>query len=97
MVMSREMRDEKEREYRIKLDDFRVLQKRKIAELKDLESRLVQKIRDDLMDLIEREGKKAGYLLIIDKGVAYYYPTTIDITDRIIQLYNEEGSKRLTE
>ena len=36
MVMSREMRDEKEREYRIKLDDFRVLQKRKIAELKSL-------------------------------------------------------------
>jgi outer membrane protein len=97
MVMSREMREEKEREYRIKIDDFRVLQKRKIAELKELENRLVQKIREDLMELIEREGKKEGYLLIIDKGVAYYYPTSIDMTDKVIQAYNEEGSKRLPE
>lgn len=97
MVMSRDMREEKEREYRIKIDDFKVLQKRRITELKELEGRLVQKIREDLMDIIAREGKKEGYLLIIDKAVAYYYPTTIDITDKIIQVYDEEGSKRISE
>jgi outer membrane protein len=88
LVMSREMREEKEREYRIKIGDFKMLQKRRITELKELENRLVNRIRDDLMKIIEETGKKEGYLLIIDKAVAYYYPTTIDITDNIIQTYN---------
>jgi outer membrane protein len=97
MVMSREMREEKEREYRIKINDFKIMQKRKISELKVLENRLVLKIREDLMDIIKKEGKKKGYLLIIDKAVAYYYPTAIDITDEIIQKYDVEGSKRISE
>ncbi|MFO7559647.1 MAG: OmpH family outer membrane protein [Desulfobacterales bacterium] len=90
LVMSREMREEKEREYRIKIDDFKMLQKRRITELKELENHLVTKIRDDLMTIIEETGKKEGYLLIIDKAVAYYYPTAIDITDKIIQTYNNQ-------
>ena len=90
LVMSREMREEKEREYRIKIDDFKMLQKRRITELKELENRLVTKIREDLMNIIEETGKKESYLLIIDKAVAYYYPTAIDITDKIIQTYNNQ-------
>ena len=96
--MSREMREEKEREYRIKIGDFKMLQKKRITELKELENRLVQRIRDDLMKIIEETGKKEGYLLIIDKAVAYYYPTAIDITDKIIQTYNNKsGSDKKSE
>jgi len=98
LVMSREMREEKEREYRIKIGDFKMLQKKRITELKELENRLVQRIRDDLIGIIEETGKKEGYLLIIDKAVAYYYPTTIDITDKIIQVYNnQKGSDKKSE
>ncbi len=52
---------------------------------------------EDLMEIIKKAGKKEGYLLIIDKAVAYYYPTAIDITDQIIRTYDQEGSKRVTE
>jgi len=90
LVMSREMREEKEREYRIKIGDFEMLRKKRITELKELEGRLVNKIREDLMEIMEETGKKEGYLLIMDKAVAYYYPTTIDITDSIIQIYNDK-------
>ncbi len=91
LVMSREMRGEKEREYRIKINDFKILQKKRFTELKELENRLVQRIRDELMGIVEETGKKEGYLLIIDKAVAYYYPTAIDITDKIIQIYNNQN------
>lgn len=92
MVMSKEMREQKEREYRIKIYDLKSLEKNYREELKTLENKLVSKIRDDLLALIEEVGKKEGYLIIIDKAVAYYHPSQIDITDQLIKTYNERGA-----
>lgn len=94
MVMTQEVREQKEREYRIKVSDFKDQEKKFLTELKGLENELVTKIRDDLLALIEEVGKKEGYLLIIDKAVAHYYPASIDVTDRLIQIYNERGGKK---
>ena len=33
-------------------------------------------------------GKKEGFLLIISNAVVLYSPTSIDITDQLIQAYN---------
>ncbi len=93
MVMTQEVREQKEREYRIKVSDFKDQEKKFLTELKGLENELVSKIRDDLLALIEEIGKKEGYLIIIDKAVAHYYPVSIDVTDRLIQIYNERGGK----
>ncbi len=93
MVMTQEVREQKEREYRIKVSDFKALEKKSLGELKELENNLVSKIRDDLLALIEEIGKRDGYLLIIDKAVAHYHPAKIDITDELIQIYNERGDK----
>ena len=42
---------------------------------------------------IKKIGKKEGYLLIIEKSAAIYYPTTIDMTDMLIEKYNETAKK----
>ena len=89
MVMSQQMREEKEREYRIKINDFKQQKQRFMAVLKSLEGRLVTEIRDELLDLIKKTGKKEGYLLIIDKAAVHYSPSAIDITDELIKQYNE--------
>lgn len=89
MVMSQEMREEKEREYRIKINDFKQQKQAFMARLKSLESRLVSEIRDELLELIQNTGKKEGYLLIIDKAAVHYSPSAIDITDKLIKQYNE--------
>jgi len=89
MVMSQQMREEKEREYRIKINDFKQQKQRFMAVLKSLEGRLVTEIRDELLELIKKTGKKEGYLLIIDKAVVHYSPSAIDITDDLIKQYNE--------
>jgi len=90
LVMSREMREEREREIRIKIGDFKALQKRYVAEFKEQEKRLVGRIQEEVLTIIDEMGKQEGFLLILEKREAgvMYSPNTIDITDRLIQKYN---------
>jgi outer membrane protein len=90
LVMSKEMREEKEREIRIKINDFKSLQKRYVAEFKEHEKRLVGRIQEEILTIIDEMGKQEGFLLIFEKREAgvMYSPNTIDITDRLIQKYN---------
>lgn len=90
LVMSKEMREEKEREIRININDFKSLQKRYVAEFKEHEKRLVGRIQEEVLQIITEMGKKEGFLLILEKREAgvMYSPNTIDITDRLIQKYN---------
>ncbi len=96
LVMSREMREEKEREFRIKINDFKTLEKKYKEKLRALNNRLVNRIKKDLYELIEEIGRKEGYLLIIEKEDAgvVYAPTSIDITDKLIPQYNKKVAQQ---
>ncbi|MDI6687240.1 MAG: OmpH family outer membrane protein [Desulfobacterales bacterium] len=94
LVMSKEMREEKGREVRIKINDFKALNKTYSDELRELESRLVMRIKNDVLDIIKNIGKKEGYLLIIEKSSVLYYPNAIDLTDKLIQTYNKEEADK---
>jgi len=94
MVMSKETREEKEREIRIKLNDFKSLQKKYRTELQDLEKKLVTELQDDVFTLVGEIGKKQGYLLIISKIGVLYSPNSIDLTDKLIQQLNDKYAKK---
>ena len=94
MVMSKASREEKEREARIKLNDFKTLQKKFRNELQQLEQRLVTQLRDDTIALVNEIGKKEGYLLIISRVGVLYSPNTIDITDQLIKRLNERYAQK---
>ena len=94
LVMSKEMREEKEREIRIKINDIKTLRKRYESNLRDVQKRLVNRIRKELLELVKDVGKKGGYLLIIENIGVLYSPKTIDITDEIIQKYNVSFDKK---
>ena len=85
MVMSKEMREEKNREVRIKMNDFKSLQKQYTTDLQTLERRLMKKMQTEVAKLVEDIGKKEGYLLIISNIGVLYAPNQIDITDKIIK------------
>ena len=93
MVMSKEMREEKEREQRIKVNDFKTLQKRYRSELQKLQVQLMQKLQADMTAITQEIGKKGGYLLIIDKRGVIYAPTSVDLTDKLIQRLNKQSAK----
>jgi len=93
MVMSRKKREEKQRELDIKKYDFQSKQKQYQSQLRELENKLLEKLQTEVFSLAEKIGKKEGYLLIIEKSAAIYYPNSIDITDRLIERYNESYSE----
>jgi len=92
LVMSKQMRSEKERELRIMINDFKTLQKRYMQDFKLYEKRMVKKIRDDILALVEDLAKKEGYLLIIERreGGLLYFPNALNLTDQIIQKFNTQ-------
>jgi outer membrane protein len=94
MVMSKEMREEKEREQRIKINDFKSLQKKYRSDLQNLEVQLMNQMQKDIKELVDIIGKKEGYLLIINKFGVIYSPGSIDITDDLIKKLNAKTAKR---
>jgi outer membrane protein len=94
MVMSKEKREEKEREFRIKLNDFKSLQKRYSTQLQRLEKKLVSGLLKDVSTLVGEIGKKEGYLLIINNKDVMYAPGSIDITDELIKQLNARQAKK---
>ncbi|MFY9943522.1 MAG: OmpH family outer membrane protein [Desulfobacterales bacterium] len=86
--MSKDMREEKQRELRILVSEFETAERRFKAELKDLNNRLSQRIREEVLGIAEEIGKKEGYLLIRNKAGVLYSPSSNDITEQVINAYN---------
>lgn len=95
LVMSKEVREEKQREMRIKIGDFKALQQKYMEDFKSLENRIISRIQKEVVELVQEIGKKEGYTLIVEKrtGGVVYAPTSIDITDAVIQIYNTQTPK----
>jgi outer membrane protein len=91
--MSKEKRVEKEREFRTKVNDFMLLDKKFKKERQVLDRKLTINIQKEIVKLAKEMGKTEGYLLIIEKSVVLYAPNTIDITDKVIQKYNASFAK----
>jgi len=90
MVMSKEKRDEKQRELEIKKYDFQSLQKKYQTEFRDLEAKMINKLKKEIFYLAKEIGQKEGYMLIVEQSAVIYYPDSIDITKQIIEAYNKK-------
>ena len=90
LVMSKDVREEKQRDLRIKIGDFKSLQQQYTGDFRTLENKIIGKIQKEVVEVVQSIGKKEGYTLIVEKrtGGVVYAPTTIDITDQVIQAYN---------
>jgi outer membrane protein len=88
LVMNKETRDERERDIRIKINDIKSLKNKYENDLKKIEGKVVKRIQKDMDVIVKEVGKKEGYLLIISNPVVLYSPSSIDITDQLIQAYN---------
>ena len=94
-VMSKDVREEKQREMRIKIGDFKALQQKYMEDFKALEGRIISRIQKEVVELVQEIGKKEGYTLIVERrtGGVVYAPLSIDITDAVIQIYNTQAPK----
>ena len=99
LVMSKEQRMEKERDFRIRVNDFKTLQQKYTADARAIEGRLIKRIREDVFEIVGAIGKKEGFALVIEKneaGVLFATPK-IDLSERVIKQYNDDVAKRAAE
>jgi outer membrane protein len=96
LVMSPEKREEQEKDIREKITDLKNLQQKYELDFKKKEMELVKEIQEEVVELVDRIGQKEGYLLILERREcgAVYFPDALDITDRIVELYNQEYIKK---
>ncbi|SDU62789.1 OmpH family outer membrane protein [Desulfobacula phenolica] len=95
LVLSPEKQKEKQREFRIRVNDFKKMQDDFSKEFKRLEMNSLNKIQKEVFEITDEIGKEEGYLLILEKKTAgvIYHPTQLDITDQVIKKYNLKMSK----
>jgi outer membrane protein len=95
LVLSPEKQNEKQREFRIRVNDFKKMQDDFAKEFKGLELRLLNSIQKEVFAIAGEIGKEQGYLLILEKKTAgiLYHPSQLDITDQLIKRYNLKMSK----
>jgi outer membrane protein len=93
-IMTKEARDEKQWELTRKIDDVKALKKKYDRKIQELQAQLLSGIRQDLVTLIREYGQKQGYLMIIEDIGVVYAPQSIEISDAIIKLYNEQYSQQ---
>jgi outer membrane protein len=93
LVMSTDMREEKEREFRIKVNDIKALKSRYESQLQEIQKNKMDKLQKDTLSVIKEIGKSQGYLMILDKRGVLYSPSAIDITDQVIKKYNAKYKK----
>ena len=96
VVLNSERREEKERALNDRVAEFKELQQRYIADFRAEEMRLIERFRADIDRMVGEVGRKEGYLLIVEKREAgvIYGPESIDLTDRLIRMYNAEHAGR---
>lgn len=88
LVMSKEVREKKEREFRIKVGDFKALQKKYASELREFEAEIIKRVQKEVFAIVEDIGKSGKYELILERGSVLYYPDAIDITNDLIKKYD---------
>lgn len=93
-VMNAAARENKQWELDRKIDEIKALKKRFDRKIQELQARLINSVRKDVLAIIGDYGKKEGYLLIIEDLNVVYTPKTIDVTDKVIQLYNAQYAKK---
>lgn len=93
-VMSKAAIDDKKWELGRKVEEVKALKKRYDRKIQKLQVDLINSVRKDVLKIIEAYGKKEGFLMIIEDMGVVYAPQSIAITDKIIQLYNADYTKK---
>ena len=95
LVLSPEKQKEKQRDFRIRVNDFKKMQEEFAKEFKQLEINLINKIQKEVIEIANKMGKDEGFLLILERKTAgvLFHPEQIDITDQIIKKYNLQIAK----
>lgn len=95
-VLSESARKSKEEEIEKNIREYQRLVQDSQAEVKKKESELTDSILKELRGIIDRIGKEENYTLILEnvEGLILYSKKDIDLTEKVIKVYNETKAKK---
>jgi outer membrane protein len=95
LMLSENARKEKEREYQNKLKEFKRWGEDRQAELKQKEMELTKATLEGLAATVKKLGEEEKFTVILEKNEAIllYASKAIDLTDRVIQIFNSSSAK----
>lgn len=96
LVMGKEKSEQKQREFRIKVNDFKTLKNNSVKDFKQIQARYFNRIKTEVLELAAQMGKKEGFDLILEvnEGGVLFFADRVDITDRLIAEYNKSAAKQ---
>lgn len=89
MVMSREAREEKEIEFRVKARNLQEKDQRYRAEFVGKQRQEIDKLRKVVLEIAQEIGKSEGYTLVVSKVGVLYNDPAVDLTDKVVKLLNQ--------
>lgn len=94
-VLSQDAKREKEKELIRKEEDFRDMVREKEDEMHKDEYNAMQPLLNELFEVTSKLAREEGYTLILEaKSGVVYYTKSIELTDRIIKLFNEAKKEK---
>lgn len=96
LVMSKDKKEEKQKELRTKFNDFKTLRSEYMKSFKELQNNHFNKIRSDVLSVTGEVGRKEGFTMVIEKneGGIMYFDGALDITDKVISEYNRRPASK---
>jgi outer membrane protein len=89
MVMSREAREEKEIEFRVKARNLQEKDQRYRGEFVGKQRQEIDALRKVVLEIAQEIGKKEGYTLVVSKVGVLYADPSVDLTDKVVKLLNQ--------
>jgi len=95
-LLAEDVRVQKEREYQKKVREYQLYLKNLRDDARTKEREMSKKIIREIQKIIFSYAKKVGYAMIFEKSRSglLYAPDSLDLTDTIIKIYNQEYSKK---
>lgn len=94
MVMSREAREEKEIEFRVKARNLQEKEKRYRGQFVGKQRQEVDKLRRVVLEIAQEIGEKEGFTMILSKAGVLFHDTSVDLTDKVVQLLNKRPATK---
>ena len=89
MVMSREAREEKEIEFRVKARNYQEKEQDFRKMYMEKRNKEVNNLRKVVVEIAQEIGKKEGFTMVMSNAGVLYYDVSIDLTDKVVQLLNQ--------
>ena len=92
MMLSFEAKEDKRKELEKKKRHYKYLVEEFTREMKDAERDAIRSTGKEIEKVVMEIGKRDGYLMIIEKRSSglLYFDRTYDITDEVIQIYDQK-------